>query len=369
MQCMGIADDLPLVDHHCHSINLADLELEALSRYLTESPHVGPDLGHLDAPLGLAVRRWCPPLLNLEPFCSWEDYAARRLELGGAEVAHRLLGDTNSSHLLIDGGYRSVELASLDQLREASGAEVLTICRIETLAQELAADTTPATFLDAFTVAISQVHSVGFKSVVAYRCGFDHDWSNPSPADTRAALERWFAGGGRVEDPMLEAVLLNITAEVAAARAMPIQFHVGLGDPDVELHRSNPSMLASFIAAHPSTVVTLLHCWPFEQEASFLTAAYPNVRLDVGLSLNYVGPAAPTLMARALELGPFGRHLYASDAFGVAELYCAGAHQFRWALGRVVDGWIADGSCTTTEAERIAHSIASTNALRTYGLT
>ena len=60
---------------------------------------------------------------------------------------------------------------------------------------------------------------------------------------------------------------------------------------------------------------------------------FPQVYLDVGLTLHYVGPArAEAVLAEAMELAPFSKLLYSSDAFGLAELYLLGALTFRTAL-------------------------------------
>ena len=40
-----------------------------------------------DSMLGLAVRRWCAPVLGLEPHASAEDYLTRRQQLGAGEPA------------------------------------------------------------------------------------------------------------------------------------------------------------------------------------------------------------------------------------------------------------------------------------------
>jgi uncharacterized protein len=373
---MGVADDVVLIDHHCHSVNVADLTLVELGRYLTESPLVDDSGVHLDAPLGLAVRRWCPPLLDLEPFCTWDDYIARRLELGGVEATRRLLRSMNASDLLIDTGYRATELVDFAGLAELSGARIHEVLRIETISEEILAELLAAgsveldDFMVAFEHQLSTADIVGLKSVLAYRCGFDADLTVPSWTVASVAFDAWVErtrhGDARLADSIMLSLLINRAAEIGAERSLPLQFHVGLGDPDVELHRSNPSYLADFIARHRDTTIALLHCWPFEREAGYLAAAYPNVRFDVGLSLNYVGPAAPTVMARALELAPFGSQLYASDTFGVAELYAAGAAQYRWALNTVMDRWIADGSCSLAECERIAAAISSGNARSVY---
>ena len=87
---------------------------------------------------------------------------------------------------------------------------------------------------------------------------------------------------------------------------------------------------------------------------------------DIGSAINYAGPSARRLMAEALEVAPFTKQLYSSDAFGVSELYLLGARLFRDVLGGILAGWIGDGACTTTDARRIAALIGRDNALRIY---
>jgi hypothetical protein len=74
------------------------------------------------------------------------------------------------------------------------------------------------------------------------------------------------------------------------------------------------------------------------------------------------------ILGDALELAPFTKQLYSSDAFGIAEFYYLGALLFRKALRRHLDRWIADGMCNAKEADRIARLIAAENTRRIYPL-
>ena len=59
---------------------------------LTEIPdRPPPGTSCFDSPLGFAVRRWCAPVLDLEPLAPAAVYLDRRGELGSAEVSRRLL--------------------------------------------------------------------------------------------------------------------------------------------------------------------------------------------------------------------------------------------------------------------------------------
>ena len=359
--------ETPLVDHHAHACTLAELDLASLAGYLSETPDVRADNSHLFGPLGLAVRRWCPPVLDLEPFCEWPAYVARRSELGAAEASRRLLGAAKVSTMLVDTGYRGSELCDLATLSSLAGATTHEILRVETVAELVKALAPPAEFWSRVEAHLRATAAVGLKSVIAYRCGFGPLSEAPVQRSVDHAVERWYASDSdRCDDPLIETNLVHLAARVGAELKLPLQLHVGLGDPDLTLHDVNPTLLTSLIRWHPDCTFALLHCWPFERDSSYLATVFRNVVFDVGLALNHVGPSAVAVMSRSLELAPFSRLLYSSDAFGVVELHLAGAEQFRRSLGAVLDGRLADGSCTTADADGIVTALATNNAMVTY---
>ena len=71
-------------------------------------------------------------------------------------------------------------------------------------------------------------------------------------------------------------------------------------------------------------------------------------------------------MDEALELVPFTKQLFSTDAFGLAELYYLGALRFRTALARALGRWVEDDECSVADAERIASLIGVENARRIY---
>ncbi len=58
---------------------------------------------------------------------------------------------------------------------------------------------------------------------------------------------------------------------------LPIQFHVGYGDRDIDLHRCNPLLLTGLLRAlEPTGVpVMLLHNYPYHREAGYLAQVFP----------------------------------------------------------------------------------------------
>jgi hypothetical protein len=103
-----------LVDGHCHAVLAADLDRPAFELACTEADlPPPPGLSYLDSQLGLAVRRWCAPALDLPASVGIDDYLARRADLGWSAVTSALLRAAGLSALLVDTGLDG-SLVSLD---------------------------------------------------------------------------------------------------------------------------------------------------------------------------------------------------------------------------------------------------------------
>ncbi|MEK2494234.1 amidohydrolase family protein [Kitasatospora purpeofusca] len=368
--------DVPaLVDHHCHSVVTAELDDDALAGLLTESDRPpAPGTSPFDSALGLAVRRWCPPALGLPAHAPAEEYLARRRELGAPEATRRLLAAAGLDTCLVDTGLTGAAgfpLLPLDGFAAASGARVREVVRLEPVAEAVTAP--PGGWARAVreALAAAAADAVAVKSVVAYRAGLAVPARRPSAAEvTAAATARQRAGGGRLTDPVLLHELLHSALEVCAGLRLPLQLHTGFGDPDVTLHRADPSLLADFVrAAEPSGVpLVLLHGYPYHRQAAWLAQAFPLVYTDLGLTTSYVGPRAAAVLGEMLELAPFGKLLFSTDGYGLPELHLVGAAQFRHGLGTLLGSWRADGACTPADADRLARLVAADNARRLYAI-
>jgi len=367
---------LALVDHHVHPALASELDAAEFEELITESDRPGPaGLTQFDSQLGMAIRRWCAPVLDLEPLAPAAAYLAQRAALGGGEVTRRLLRASRISHFLVDTGYLRDGMLGLGGMADVSGAEVDEIVRLETVAEQavLAGDGTAAGFAGRFAEALAEQvpGAVGLKSIVGYRYGLDFDPVPPTRVEVTAAAGRWLdeievTGQARVADP----VLLRHLLWAGLSHGLPLQLHTGFGDPDADLRRCDPLLLRGFIErAEPSgTPIMLLHCYPFHRGAGYLASAYPQVYLDVGLAINYLGARAATVVAESLELAPFGKVLFSSDAWGPAELHYLGALLWRRATAQVLGGFVAGGEWTEAEALRIAAMIGGGNARRVYAL-
>jgi uncharacterized protein len=220
-------------------------------------------------------------------------------------------------------------------------------------------------------LAAATAGAVGLKSIAAYRYGLDFDPSRPGEAEVAAAAGRWLRAmeadpAARLDDP----VLLRHLIWTGVDTGLPLQFHVGFGDPDVRLHRADPSLMHDFLLATQAAgpPIMLLHCYPYHRQAGYLANVFPHVYMDVGEALNHVGARSAAVLAEALELTPFHKMLYSSDAFGLPELHYLGAAGFRRDLARVTGAFVADGAWSAADAERVGHLVGVANARRVYRL-
>jgi len=371
--------DRPCIDHHCHGVVPRELDRRAFEALMSEAhrPHL-PGCSQFDKALGLSMRRFCAPVLDLEPLASPEAYIARRQELGAAEVNRRLLRAARLSRLLIDSGHRSDSLLDVEAMAEAAATPTREVVRIEAVMEEAARQAGSAgELLDRFRESLlaRSAEAVGLKSIVAYRVTFDIDQTRPAHQEVADAAGAWLArnerqGWGRLEDAPLIRHGLFLALDVCVERGFPLQLHVGVGDQDVHMSACDPTVFTPFIATaeERDVPITLLHCFPFVREAGWLAEVFSNVYFDVGFTLNFTGPQAKRALKDGLEMGPFFKQLYSSDAFGLAELYYLGRVQFARSLKAILDGWIGEGDCTAADAERIAAMISHENAERIYGV-
>lgn len=363
---------LPLVDHHCHGLVRRELDRPGFEALLTEAAGPGALGGSLfDSQIGFAVRRWCPPVLDLAPHAPADEYLARRAELGADEVNRRFLAATGTGTFLVDTGYLPEPITTPGELAALAGGTAREVVRLEAVAADVLASCGAADFAGRFRDELARrcAGAAGVKSVAAYRVGLELEGARPGGAEVTAAAGRLLSRGGppRVADPVLHRFLVWSGIDLG----MPVQFHVGYGDADVDLHRCDPLLLTDLLrATEPSGVpVLLLHNYPFHRQAGYLAQVFGHVFVDVGLASHNVGRRAPALLAELLELAPFGKVLFSSDAFGLAELYLLGTVLFRRGLGRLLAEGVAEGAWTAADAVRVAGMIGSGTARRAYRLS
>jgi predicted TIM-barrel fold metal-dependent hydrolase len=364
----------PLVDHACHGVRRDELTRGRFELLLGESGSPAPPgTTHFDTPIGAAVRRWCAPVLGLEPHAPPAVYLSRRAELGAAEVNRLLLEAAGVSVFLVDTGTESAELltaAEMGRGRAASG-EIVRIEQIEQDAAETAG--TAVEYLSAVgeELAARAARAAALKTTVAGWCGLDLDPARPSRGAVLAAANRRLADPKQpLAEPALARHLLWAAADVARERGLPLQLHTGIGAGETGLHLADPALLTGFIRAlQPSGVpIVLLTCYPYQRSAAHLAQVFPHVYVDVGLALARTAAGSARVLDELLELAPFHKQLYGSGGRELAETCHLGAVYFRRALGTALKARLDAGEWTPADAARVAHMIGAGNARRVYRL-
>ncbi|MCG3756377.1 amidohydrolase family protein [Amycolatopsis sp. Poz14] len=366
--------DLPLVDHHCHGVRTGGVDRDGFERMLTEADTVSP-LGTslFDSLIGLAVRERCAPILDLPKHAPADDYLARREELGAQEVNRRFLRSTGSTDYLLDGGFLPESLTATQDFAELADARAHDIVRLEQVAEDVIRGTSAAGFAEDFAAELDRrtATAVGVKSIAAYRVGLELSGERPAPAEVEAAAGRWLS---RIEagEPvrLADEVLHRHLIWAGIDRRLPVQFHVGYGDSDVDLHRCDPLRLTGLLRAtrDAGVPILLLHNYPFHRNAAYLAQVFEHVFVDVGLVTHNAGFRAPAILAETLELAPFGKLLFSTDAFGLAELYHLGTALFRQGLSDFLRTALAADALSEVDAIRLARLAGHENAARIYRL-
>ena len=353
-----------LIDQHVHGCWLRQPDRPRFENALNEANTEPLVDSGFDSQLGFAVRAHCGPIMGLAKHVEPQLYWERRNEFAERELASLFLSAAGVSDWLVDTGI-GADVAEVSELSALSGDRAHEIVRLEHVAEQAAR--TPGDYASAFGEILHRraAAAIATKSILAYRGGFDGDLTEPSASQVAEAAGRWRDRGGVLLD---DRVLLRFGLHEALRLGKPLQLHVGFGDRDCDLHRTNPLHLLDFLRQSTHTPIVLLHCYPYEREAGYLAQAFNNVYLDGGLSVNYLGARGPAFIARLLEMAPFRRILYSSDGFGPAELHFLGATLWRTGIHRVLRGFVDNDDWSEADAIRVVDLIAHENAARIYRL-
>lgn len=356
-----------LIDQHAHGCWLTPGDRSRFENALNEAntEALAPFDSGFDTQLGFTLRARCAPMLGLAEHAEPREYWERRSQLTESELARLFLPAAGVNDWLVDTGIDNTGVADVAELSDVSGNRAHELIRLEQVAEQAAQ--TPGDYASAFEEILRRraARAVGTKSILAYRGGFDGDLTEPTTSQVVHAAGRWRdRGGTRLQDR----VLLRFGLHQALRLGKPLQIHVGFGDRDCDLHKTNPMYLLDFLRQSGETPIVLLHCYPYEREAGYLAQAFNNVYLDGGLSVSFLGARAPGFIARMLEMAPFRKILYSSDGYGPPELHFLGAWLWRNGIHRVLRGFVDDGDWSEADAVRVTDLIAHGNAARVYKL-
>jgi predicted TIM-barrel fold metal-dependent hydrolase len=209
--------------------------------------------------------------------------------------------------------------------------------------------------------------------VIAYRSGLHVGAVERGDAEDAfwvAHSEGRRAGRLRIESKPLLDYLVVIAVEEAARQEVPIQFHTGLGDPDLDLTLVDPAALRLLFAERfRAAPIVLLHTgYPYVRSAAYCAAMFPNVYADLGETILFAAGEATEIYRELIGLAPASKLLFSTDASLVPELYWIGARVGRRALARVLDEHVADGAIDERTALDWAERILWRNSEAVYRL-
>ena len=368
----------PILDQHCHPLLRRDGPFTAADYQRFFSEGGDHEMHERHAPTTIFFR-WavkeiarflgCPPTVS--------GVLSARAAAGARDLTGRMFQDAGLGMLLVDHGYRAGDSLSHSELSERLPCRLATILRLETTAQDLILHhDTFDQVMDGFVAAVEGARAaghVGLKSIIAYRTGLAISPTGRSeaaaafgPVKERAKRD----GAVRLADKPLNDYLVLRALEIADRQEMPVQFHTGFGDGDLDLLTANPLHLRPHIEHHRRVPFVLLHAsYPYVREQGYLAAIHPNVYADLGLAIPYVATGIPGVLREAFALAPTSKLLFSTDASAIPDLYWIAARWGRWGLGLVLEEMIGLGALSSDEAFDIARQILGGNAARLYGVS
>lgn len=372
---------VPVVDNHCHSVDRDQdhREIGSWRAFFTESPDAGTRA--VDVASTTFYRRLVTEMAAFYQVPPTEEAVlAARAGQDAEALTGRLLRAGDVAALVVDTGYPDPASAlSVDQLARAGGCRTVSLLRLELTFQRLV--TGCETYDDLREAVRSELTDArgqgwsGFKTVVAYRTGLDiRRWD---PDDARIAFlaarsEVDATGTVRLGYKPLLDELLHVAFSVAADEELPVQAHVGYGDPDADLRLANPLLLREVLEepAYRGMPLVLLHsCWPYVREGAYLAAVYGNAWLDLSFGIPFLSRGEMRQATRAaLGAAPASRLMYSSDGARVPELHWMGARDGRRIIGEALAELVTDGDLTGDQARNTGCRVLRDNAWSLYGI-
>jgi hypothetical protein len=287
----------------------------------------------------------------------------------------RLFDACGLSTLVVDLGYPQPPVDRSQFLAEMP-LEVVAIYRIEPLIVELLReDIDWGEFRWRYDAAISNAieHDGyrGLKSIVAYRTGLDISPLSRSPDQGLQALDAIRRGIGGQAMKKLRDHLLCRALELCLEYDVPMQIHTGMGDFEVNLMLCRPALLMDLLRfpTFRACRVLLVHSgYPYHAEAGYMANMLPRVYCDVSEGIPFAAHAARRIYAETLEMAPFSKVVYGSDAYIMPEINYVGAKLGKSALAQVLQDLVDGDMLSLEEAQQAAGLILAGNARRLYRL-
>ncbi|KAI5781554.1 hypothetical protein EDC01DRAFT_694357 [Geopyxis carbonaria] len=390
----NLIDTYPLIDNHAHPL-LKDLEPHADEYQLESITSEAHGSSLQDTKHSLSHRRAVRQLAKLydcEP--TWDAVKATRQKRDVSSLAADCFAGIQC--ILFDDGLDKRMVLGYREHDQFTFSPNRRIVRIEKVAEEVLEKMMLGVFLasmqeeiitehwtewstgfmDAITKAINDREVVGFKSVICYRTGLEIETREDLPTSACALeLNHWIeevlsSCSFRLQSKVLNDWVVNTVCKALKGKNIPLQFHTGLGDNDINLLKSNPACMQEFIKKYPDIQFVLLHAaYPYTREAGYLAAVYKNVYLDFGEVFPVVSKdGQKSVIKQMLELTPANKLLWSTDGHWFPETFALANIQMREIIREVLVKRVKTQVLTLDEAAYIVKMIFFENSNNLYRL-
>jgi len=381
----------PVIDDHCHGFRAADLvgldplgwedRLTMMGMCFLSSGQTDPALAAQvhdlrDATVyALTARRWLAERLGVE--AEPRALAAARAAAIAADpegYCAGLMAEQHIAAVIADEGYPQPPVPRAE-FERSLGVPVHRVARIEPMIVELQRlDTGWADFESGFEQRLEEAaidaHTVGFKSIIAYRTGLDVE--DPSAAEAAVAYEQWRAAGwpkDRGPGKVVRDYCLRVTMRVARSHGLVMHLHCGGGDPDIVLAHVRPQDVFGLLHDHMDQPIILIHGgYPWMAEAAYIASILPFVYLDLSEFLPWAALGIDRELEMLLGVVPAGKVLYGSDEASEPEVFWLSARMAREALERVLGRAVQRDYLTVSQAEEIGRGVLAGNTAKLHGI-
>jgi uncharacterized protein len=313
--------------------------------------------------------------------------AARAKKVGDYKSYVRgMYRDINLESNIVDLG--NPKNVSLEEFETLTGVPAYGLFRIEPMIGEIWDQNDGLAGLEnAFEERVRKVAAdpkiISLKTVIAYRTGLEVLPLTAQEA-SRAVdnLKRSQHAQGlfaRIHVPRstrddvkrVRDYLLWRALELSIELNLPFQIHTGMGDQDLDIKTARPGLLAAVFRDEKlrhAKIIMLHGAHPFYEEAAYLVNVFPNVYIDLSEFNPMIGPGVGRVIRTILELSPFTKVVYSSDAFGSPELQWIAAKKGRDALRSTLADAVDAGNLSKDAARHAARLILADNVRQIYGI-
>ncbi|MGH2318623.1 amidohydrolase family protein [Planococcus sp. SE5232] len=371
-----------VVDVHAHPFVAGKGEEDAISFLKKLSLSVNPNMfskeesteKHRPVPNS---NMWIQILLrNMAQYYSCEESleeivkARNKKAADYGEYTKELFQDVQLKGLIMDFGYPQPPL-DRSEFEELSGARVWEISRIEPIMVELGKqglnfDEFVSRYKKQLEEDLSKEGIVGLKTIIAYRSGLE-----VLEMDEDAAVQAYaeFTRNDRLPAKAFRDYCFHLAMEACTASGKFMHIHTGIGDGDVVMTKASPSFLLDTLRKekYQDTKVHLVHGgYPWMEEAAFIVSILPNVYMDISLQNPFAGHGVERIISQVLELAPFNKVMYGSDAFTIPEMNWMGVKIFIDCFERVLNDWVEKDYMNAEKARYIGEMILYRNFEEIY---